>query len=595
MAAAEKAETKGANSNARPKGYTSVVYFHGIGSQRRYEETSRLIDQLDKYQYAENAAGNPKGMLSNIKARVEPLRAEGKDGTVGYIRTVFTSKKEGNTSRKTVRFYEVYWAPIMADIASPAGVIKWAFSQVARPLKTVLSPWRERQRLRRGALHTLFKSGAPKIDGVLDNDCGKLLDLYDKFEGLEAQRRFGDGSFKEFCEFIGKKNANKPNRAERLQKLAKIWRKAYWIEEARNLLVLITIALALILLAFGVLQLATAILQPLITLSWLAPIMGDVTLDLPTVAMGLVSFVGFLGFGKLLANYLGDVEAWSTYSETDSKNIARNKVLDHGMEILSHALNDEGCDRVVVVGHSLGTSIANDSMLALARHNRAVDIRKPMDSVVPLNKIDQFITLGSPIDKMEYFFESFTSESHRFKRVKDALRGDINTPPFSNRRIPRIHWVNFWDDGDPISGPLQSPSGSDRFLQKVDDVHVATYSFPAPAASHSGYFENRTVIGTLYDMIFQQKSSYWPLSQDADRNLAAYETLDIGPGVARGERWLLHLLVLSIPWLSFGGVLSWALGHTAAMNGFWIAVAACLAFVLFHLWLSKDLGSMKPI
>ena len=34
---------------AVPGRYSSVVYFHGMGSQRRYEETSRLIDRLDRF------------------------------------------------------------------------------------------------------------------------------------------------------------------------------------------------------------------------------------------------------------------------------------------------------------------------------------------------------------------------------------------------------------------------------------------------------------------------------------------------------------------------------------------------------------------
>ena len=97
--------------------YSSVVYFHGMGSQRRYEETSRLVDCLDKYLVRQHRGGNSLGMLRNIRVRVEPLRGDPQPkGIIGYIRTIFSGgpKAEAEPPR-SVRFYEVYWAPVMAD------------------------------------------------------------------------------------------------------------------------------------------------------------------------------------------------------------------------------------------------------------------------------------------------------------------------------------------------------------------------------------------------------------------------------------------------------------------------------------------------
>jgi hypothetical protein len=132
--------------------YSSVVYFHGMGSQRRYEETSRLIDCLDRHLVGQHRAGNSLGMLRNIRVRVEPLRsAQASSDIVGYIRTVFAAGPQVREAM-SVRFYEVYWAPIMAGNKSPWGVAKWLFKQLLRPWRTLRSPWRERQRLRRASL-----------------------------------------------------------------------------------------------------------------------------------------------------------------------------------------------------------------------------------------------------------------------------------------------------------------------------------------------------------------------------------------------------------------------------------------------------------
>ena len=39
------------------KHYTAVIYVHGMGSQRRNEEVSNLIDQLDNFSYKANDLG----------------------------------------------------------------------------------------------------------------------------------------------------------------------------------------------------------------------------------------------------------------------------------------------------------------------------------------------------------------------------------------------------------------------------------------------------------------------------------------------------------------------------------------------------------
>ena len=112
--------------------YSAVVYFHGMGSQRRYEETSRLVDCLDRYVVGRHREGKSLGVLRDIKARVEPLRSNSpSNDIVGYIRTRFLNLDAGEAS--TVRFYEAYWAPVMAGNKSAWGIAKWAFRQPLRP------------------------------------------------------------------------------------------------------------------------------------------------------------------------------------------------------------------------------------------------------------------------------------------------------------------------------------------------------------------------------------------------------------------------------------------------------------------------------
>jgi hypothetical protein len=259
--------------------------------------------------------------------------------------------------------------------------------------------------------------------------------------------------------------------------------------------------------------------------------------------------------------------------------MARNKVLDRSIELLTHVLDDPACERVTIVAHSLGTSVAHDALLALTRRNRAFKPDDPIAGPVPMTKIEHFVTMGSPIDKIEYFFESYSSPSHRFKRVVEALRGDIGSPPFSRNNRPYIHWINFWDQGDAISGGLHSPTAAANSNQRVDNVHVANFRFPDPGASHGGYFNNRTVIDTLFRVIYRRAGSFRTLAQPAPGKPYDYASVYEGPGEPLGTRSVYAVLAFATPPLVVIGLLAWLFNVRLLGYGAW-GLAAVAAIVL---------------
>src|SRR5262249_12071333 len=92
----------------------------------------------------------------------------------------------------------------------------------------------------------------------------------------------------------------------------------------------------------------------------------------PTLAnvLGVVALVvSAAGLTRFIKVYLGDVQFWCTYEETDEKHVKRRAILDEATVMLEHVLRDERCARVVVVAHSLGTAIAMDALLQLGRYN----------------------------------------------------------------------------------------------------------------------------------------------------------------------------------------------------------------------------------
>ncbi len=532
-----------------PSDYTAVIYFHGMGSQRRYEEASRLIDAIDLYLSKSNRERDENlGFLSQITPKIEPDRIETGE-TVTYIRT----RHDGAETR----VYEAYWAPIMAGSRAPWSVAKWILWQAARPLRTLRSPWRERHRLRRSALAELQERGPGSWPAQTNpDDFDTLLEDYAAFEKLDVTADMPDGSFTDFLTFVEQKHRDTPDRLPGLHILARAWYSFYQRSEYHNLFVLATMLLAILLCGGLLIWAVLMVLQQMQVIPYIGDsgtVFGKYLSDRfsPNVstAAGLVSSgVLALGLRKFLSDKMGDVEAWATYEETDEKHQKRHRVLQVCGHLMRHVLADPKCRRVIVISHSLGTSVAHDTVLSLARDNRATNPGDPISGPAPLEKIHHFVTIASPIDKINYFFESTRSKFHRYLRVIDNLRGDISTAPFARNNKPHVHWVNFWDQADVISGPLHSPVGRKSLNLRVDNVHVANLNTPDPGASHEAYFSNRAVISKLFEMIYLNKYSFQALPLIEGKGYD-YDAAMIGPGERKGLHRMFFIAALSLPWL----------------------------------------------
>ncbi len=594
---------KKTNENTGKDGYVAVLYVHGMGNQRRYEEVSRLVDSLDIYlSNSSRERGENKGYLSKIRPRLEPSRNDS-ERTETFIRADHWSEQDHNRSRsRKTRFYEVYWAPIMAQNSSPRRVLVWLFSRVSRPVETIQAKWRKRQRLRRSTLVELFEHSAKLPEGVGRDDIAELVALYNDFESPPALREFRRGSFDDFLEFQKKKLVDQPDKLKRCLELSRIWRYRYRISEARNAFLLVTLALLLLLLAFIATGLILFILQKISGWQTLGPFLSALPESIssrlqPTwsTAFGLaVSVGGLLGLGKFLTSFMGDVESWSTYEETDAKHERRKKVIERGVDLISHVLKDPDCKRAVIVSHSLGTAVAHDTLLEAIRRNRAHNVTDPITGPIQLDKIRHFVTFGSPIDKIHYLFESYQSRYHRYKRVVEDLRGDIGNEPFSRKQEPYIHWINYWDEGDIISGAIHSPANRMRFKHRVDNVHVSNLHFPDPAASHLAYFDNRRIIGDLFEIIYKGAYDFAnaPLvpNRGYDYESVFLKTTDL-PG--RGRFYTVPAIL--IPWLLLLGLL---LQFSGVNNGailVWSLAGISTVFVLIGYIIGKIRGHRSPL
>lgn len=566
--------------------HVAVVYFHGMGSQRRYEETSRLIDALDKYVGESwRRRGEDRGILMDIKPRTERART-GEGGTYTYIRARHMRR---GVRGATARFYEVYWAPLMAEGTSAKSVLRWMLGAIIRPVWILFSRWRLRQRVRRAGLMAL-RDWQRLWGGRWDEaDFDKVLQAYATFEGLSAERAAPKGRFREFLRHLQHKMRGEPRHLA----LARWWRRVCIMRELWSFFLLLTLGLALlggVLFGIGLVLMLLEGLAAMGMTAWLDNA-GLTTLGAllepgwKNGGMLLLYLAGALGLTRFLTDYMSDVQQWCTYEETDTKHRQRAAVIAQGMETLAHVLKDPLCERVVLVAHSLGTAVAHDTLLALQKQNHATAAADPA-AAVPLEKIEHLVTVGSPIDKIHYLFESFRSDSHRYRRVVEALRGDIGTAPFSRERRPHIHWVNYWDRGDVVSGVLRSPTNEKSVELRVDNVQLRHFHFPDPWGSHIAYFRHRQVVGDLFAMIYERAHSFVAPEGDTPGRF-------LGPGQGALVPNLYLAVALAVPYLGIWHVVQLIQRPAAAPS--YTLIGTAIGILLAGALISRLRGHLDPL
>jgi hypothetical protein len=474
--------------------YTAIVYFHGMGSPRRHEQISRLTDELDLFAGGQDAAS--VGHLRDQKVLLEPSRTED-DEDVAFVeisRLVrrFTRADGKGRLRKegSIRIYEGFWSPHAASDLPWWRVLLWLLSRFVAPVRVLSHPWRAHQRLK---LATLYRMQAehPAMDRLF----GRLEDFYLTFENWAARREAPSGGFSGFLAHVSANLATASQRHEAIR-LAKAWRRRFLREQLTLLFLILTAGAAA---ASGILLLA---LYAVACARFFAPeVFRGVLLPFETHSLLSGIFMGgvavvllamFLKTKRYLETFWADVMFWTTQEEKTARFIKRKEILAAAVSILTHVLRDEDCTRVVVVGYSLGSAIAHESLLRLGRRAMA---RKRLGKTLPtelarLSIVSHLITVGSPIDRIHYFFELHDSRSHRYNRIREKLKGSTDDAPFTIDGKPSAAWVNLWDDADGISSGLFSPRASGRNASAITEVWAPGSHRLNPLQAHSAYFNS---------------------------------------------------------------------------------------------------------
>lgn len=188
------------------------------------------------------------------------------------------------------------------------------------------------------------------------------------------------------------------------------------------------------------------------------------------VVLGLIA----LWLKNILVEYVGDI---AVYVNADAKAVsfqARSAILKEARETILRLLRSrEGYERIVLVGHSLGSVIAYDVLNRLLDEARASYAAGPQGVssgklvIKDLQPLQGLVTVGSPLDKIYYFFRTevpaqqairaqILSFMHGFRRAPSGrVYGRYQFPPYTiPNPSPNFKWINVWANADPVSGHL---------------------------------------------------------------------------------------------------------------------------------------------
>jgi hypothetical protein len=202
----------------------------------------------------------------------------------------------------------------------------------------------------------------------------------------------------------------------------------------------------------------------------------------------LVVFLAFqIGYALLIdfiVNFFGDVEIYTTRDENDAKFYGlRDAIMDTAVTAIIRAVTPERnggyeYDRVVVLSHSLGGTIATDAITRLVQGSEqgAID-------AAALAKVRAFVMLGSSLEKTTYFFDvagttpSVSYEEWRGKAYARIFSGDRAL--LHEKAGAKIFWANYWYFEDPICNEILSYEDichNERGSRRATLVHPLIHS-----------------------------------------------------------------------------------------------------------------------
>ncbi len=215
-----------------------------------------------------------------------------------------------------------------------------------------------------------------------------------------------------------------------------------------------------------------------------------------------------LAVSKLVANviveYPGDVAIYVAPNKLDRFDEVRQKIKQLALESLMPLYYARGANsattlysKVAVVGHSLGSVIAYDTL------NKLLLLDGLQDNAIGVEDRTCILeTFGSPLDKTAFFYSYQGTENFN---IREQLAASVQPLIQSYAGFRRFPWINVYSRSDIICGRLKfydvyPPSSADppanNAVSNVRDPDAVV-----PLIAHVEYWKNSTLWDKLLNIV----------------------------------------------------------------------------------------------
>jgi len=206
---------------------------------------------------------------------------------------------------------------------------------------------------------------------------------------------------------------------------------------------------------------------------------------------------------KLLVQYVGDVTAYVASNRIDRFDDLRHELKDLAHDSASALYMAKAAaghqfeyGKIAIVGHSLGSVIAYDTLNRLLVDQALAAGPPPLPRANVTGRTCIFLTFGSPLDKTAFFFSILGKNT---RHVREQLAAVVQPLIQDYPKFRTFPWVNVYSRNDIICGHLdfydlpanQRPPGA-RAVENIKDEDAFV-----PLVAHVDYWGNCTVWDTL--------------------------------------------------------------------------------------------------
>ena len=200
----------------------------------------------------------------------------------------------------------------------------------------------------------------------------------------------------------------------------------------------------------------------------------------------------------ILVQYLGDVAIYVMPYKLDAFNDLRKeikecvyKVARAVYELRRQPEGSHEYERIVVVGHSLGSVIAYDALNRLILEDESKG-----GSIDVARRTPLFLTFGSPLDKTAFIF---AVQGHGTSEARESVVASMQ-PLIQDYKYRPERWINVFSPWDIISGSLDfyDPPGA------TDPKRVTNEQDPEATTlliAHTEYWSDDLVMRRIYEAL----------------------------------------------------------------------------------------------